>query len=56
MYPKLWVNLIVDVEIVSTKNKKQQNKRYFSQLSERDTDFMIGQSNQDQQIKSRGNR
>ena len=33
--------------------KKQQKKKLFSQLSERDTDFMIGQSNQDAQIESR---
>ena len=39
--------------MVSTRKKKQQNKRLFSQLSERDTDFMIGQSNQDVQINSR---
>ena len=37
--------------MVSTKKKKQQNKRRFSQLIERDTDFMIGQSNQDEQVE-----
>ena len=35
--------------MVSTRKKKQQNKRLFSQLSERDTDFMVGQSNDDVQ-------
>ena len=39
--------------MVSTRKKKQQNKKLFSQLSERDTDFMIGQSNQGEQIKNR---
>ena len=45
--------MIADVEMVSTRKKKQQNKKLFSQLSEKDTDFMIGQSNQDEQIESR---
>ena len=45
--------LIVDVDIVT--RKKQQNKGLFSQLSERDTDFLIGQSNQDEQTGSRDN-
>ena len=40
--------------MVST-TKKQPNKRLFSQLNERDTDFMIGQSNQDEQTESRDN-
>ena len=35
--------------MVSTRKKKQQNKRIFSQLSEGDTDFMIGKSNHDVQ-------
>ena len=52
IYPISLVSSIVDVERVSTR-KKQQNKRFFSQLSERDTDFMIGQSNQDEQTGSR---
>ena len=41
--------------MVSTGKNKQQNKRLFSPLSERDTDSMIGQNNQDEQIKSRYN-
>ena len=40
--------------MVSTRKKKQQKERLFSELSERDTDFMIGQSNQDEQTESRG--
>ena len=44
-----------DVEMVSTRKKRQQNKRLFSQLGEKDTDFMIGQSNQDKQTDSRDN-
>ena len=35
------------LKTVSTKKKKLQNKKLFSQSSERDTDFMIGQSNHD---------
>ena len=41
--------------MVSTREKKQQNKRLFSQLGESDADFMIGQNNQDEQIKSGDN-
>ena len=48
-------NSIVDVEMVSTRKKKQQNKRLFSHSGERDTDFMSGQSNQVEQIESRDN-
>ena len=48
-------NLIVEVEQVTTRKKKQQNKSLFSQLSEKDTEFMIGQSNQDKQTESRDN-
>ena len=39
--------------MVSTR-KKQQNKSLFSKLKERDTGFMVGQSNQDEQSESRG--
>ena len=39
--------------MVSNRKRKQQNKRLFSQLSQRDTDFMIGRSNQDEQVESR---
>ena len=55
IYPILFVNLIVKIEMVSTRKKEQQNKSPFSQLKERDTDFMIGQSSQDEQIESRDN-
>ena len=42
--------------MVSTRKKKQQKKRLFNQpLSERYTDFMIGQSNQHEQTESRDN-
>ena len=41
--------------MVSTTKKRQQNKRFFSQLSERDDHFLIGQSNQDEQTESRDN-
>ena len=34
------VNSIVDVKVVSTWKKRQQNKRLFSHLSEKDTGFM----------------
>ena len=37
----------------SLPEKKQQNRKLFSQLSERDSDFMIGQSNRDEQSESR---
>ena len=41
--------------MVSTRKKKQHNRGLFNQLNERDTDFMIGQNNQDEQIESREN-
>ena len=41
--------------MVSIRKKKQQNKRFFNQLSERDTDFMVEQNNQDEPIESRDN-
>ena len=41
--------------MVSTRKRKQQNKRLFSQSNERDTDFMTGQSNQDEQIENAEN-
>ena len=55
IYPKLLVNSTVDIKMVSTRKRKQQNKKLFGQLSERDTDFMIGKNNQDEQIESRDN-
>ena len=39
--------------MVSTRKKKQQNKRLFSQLSEGDPDLMIGKSNHDVQKENR---
>ena len=47
------VNSIVGVRMVFTRKEKQQNKSLFSQLSERDTGFMTGQNNQEEQIESR---
>ena len=41
--------------MVSTRKKKQKNERLFSQLSERDTDFMIEQSNQNEHTENRDN-
>ena len=41
--------------MVSTRKRNQQNRKLFSQLSERDTDFMIGKSNQDEQTENRDN-
>ena len=37
------------------KKKKQQNRRLFNRLSGRDTDFMIGQINKDEQTESTDN-
>ena len=48
----LLVNSIVDVKMVSTRKKKPQNTRFFSQLIEGDTDFMIGHSNFDVQSEN----
>ena len=47
----------MEVKIVSTRKKKQQNMRLFSRpLSQRDTDFfMIAQNNPDEQTESRDN-
>ena len=41
--------------MISTRKKRQQNKKLFSQLSERGTYFMIVQSNKDEQTNSRDN-
>ena len=51
IYPISLVNSIVDVKMFSTR-KKQQNKKFFSKSNERDTDFVIGQSNQNEQTES----
>ena len=37
--------------MVFTRKKKQQNKKFLSQLSESDADFMIGRSNQSAEAK-----
>ena len=55
IYPILLVISNVDVEMVSTRNKKQQNKKLPRQFSEKDNDVMIGQSNQGEQTESRDN-
>ena len=41
--------------MVSTRKKKQQNKKLFSQLSKSDADFMIGQSNHETQASNKNN-
>ena len=46
------VNSIVDL---STRKEKQEIKRLLSQLIERDTESMVGQSNQDDKTESRDN-
>ena len=54
IYPISLVNSIVEVKMVFTREKRQ-NKRLFSRLSERGTDFLIGQSNHDEKMESRDN-
>ena len=51
IYPILLVDSVVNVEILSTRNKKHQNKKLFNQLSEKSTDYSIGQSNQKEQTE-----
>ena len=41
--------------MVSTRNKRLQNKRLLNQLSESDTDFMMGQNNYGAQNENRSN-
>ena len=41
--------------MVATRNKRQQNKRLLRQLSESDTDVMIGQTNHEIQFNDRTN-
>ena len=41
--------------MVSTKKKKQHNKSLFSQLSECDADFVVGQSNHEAQTSNKTN-
>ena len=55
IYPLTLFNSVVDVKMVSIRKEKQQNKNVFSQLKERDTNFMIGQNNEDEPIESRNN-
>ena len=49
------VNSLVKFTKVSTRKKRQQNKRFFNRLGESDADFMIGQSNHESQAGSRTN-
>ena len=49
----LLVNSFVDFRMVSTRKKRQENKMLLSQLSESDTNFMIGQSNYEAQLENR---
>ena len=49
------VNSTVDFVMVSTRKKKQQNRRLLSQLIESDADFMVGQSSHEAQTKNRAN-
>ena len=46
---------MVNFNMVSTRKKKQQNKKLFCQLDESDADFMIGQSNHEDQAGSKTN-
>ena len=39
--------------MVSTRKKRQQNKRLLNQLSESDTDFVLGQHDDEAQVESR---
>ena len=41
--------------MTSTRKKRQQNKKIFSQLCESDIDFMIGQNNLEAQTENRTN-
>ena len=41
--------------MVSTRKKRQEKKRLLTQLSDSDSDFMIGQSNHEPQTESRTN-
>ena len=41
--------------MVSTRKKRQPNRRFLSQLSESDTDFITGPSNHETRTGSRGN-
>ena len=45
----------VDFNMLSSRKKKQQNKRLLKHLSESDTIFVIGQSNHEAQIEGRAN-
>ena len=46
--------LLVDsfVNFISTRKKRKQKKKLLSQLSESDTDFTVGQNNNDAQIEN----
>ena len=47
------VNSTVDFNMVSTRKKKQQNRRFLRQLTESHPDIMIKQSNHDAQNERR---
>ena len=51
----LFVSSIVDFDMLSTRNKRQQNKRFFIQSSEPFTDPMIDPDSYENQTESRGN-
>ena len=51
-----WLVEFVGVSIVSTRKKRQQNKKIFSQISDSDTDFVIGRKNLEIQTESRMGR
>ena len=44
IYPISLVIAIVDVKMVSTRKKKQRNKKFLNQMSGRDTDFWLGKA------------
>ena len=52
---KLLVNSSVDINMVSIEEKRQQRKKLRSQLSESDTDFMIGENNHETKLGDRIN-
>ena len=49
------VNSTADFNRVSTRKKKQENKRVLSQLSESDAEFLIRQTNREAQTENRSN-
>ena len=49
------VSLTDGFKMISTRKKKQGNRRLRSQLREFDADFMIGQSNHENHAESKAN-